>query len=215
MKPILILCLALPTWAQTVKGTAFDPDGSVVSAARVVLLKDFNKVIETATDDKGEFKLTAEPGVYQLQIKKERFSLLQQLVQLKPGEESRVWLVLPPGHISEDLTISTSGQPIAPLPQPTRAGGVITPPKKLSDRPPAYPKEAAEKGLAGEVVLLATVARDGSMKDLTVLASPGEPLTKAAYESLAGRRYQPMQLNGKPIETQVTAVYRFALRPAQ
>ncbi len=83
---------------------------------------------------------------------------------------------------------------------------------------PNYPgKPRKKKKASGRIVLLATVAPDGSVKD--VFAESGDPsLVPAAIEAVRQWRYLPDMRNGSAIEsqTQVTLEYdlgKHASRP--
>jgi protein TonB len=67
---------------------------------------------------------------------------------------------------------------------------------------PAYPRQAVPLGLKGSVRLQATVAENGTVRDLKVTS--GHPvLARAAVEAVSQWRYRPFLLNGKPIRKQV------------
>jgi TonB family protein len=79
--------------------------------------------------------------------------------------------------------------------------------KKVS---PEYPKKARKEHVEGTVRLHAIIAKDGSVKDLEVLA--GDPLlVDAALKAVRQWRYQPTQLNGSPVEVDTTISVTFAL----
>jgi TonB family protein len=74
---------------------------------------------------------------------------------------------------------------------------------------PTYPQQARIQKLVGAVVLDATVAEDGSVREVKVVN--GSPLLAAAATAAVQQwRYRPSQLNGKPIavEKQITIVFK-------
>ncbi len=74
---------------------------------------------------------------------------------------------------------------------------------------PIYPAEARIQRLAGPVTLDATVAEDGSVRNLKVVNGPSL-LASAATAAVKLWRYSPSMLDGKPIEVQkrITIVFK-------
>jgi protein TonB len=107
--------------------------------------------------------------------------------------------------------IATAPAPPPPSPQP-RTGGHFQEPKLISGSPPALPALARERHVYGVVKMEATVAKDGAIKDVTVLS--GDPiLSSAAKNAVRKWRYKPAALNGEPIEAKVPIQVVF--RPGQ
>jgi protein TonB len=73
---------------------------------------------------------------------------------------------------------------------------------------PRYPPLAKQMGLSGRVELRAVIARDGTIRDLQVL-SGHLLLLRAATEAIEQWRFQPMLLNGEPVEveTRITVIF--------
>ncbi len=79
-------------------------------------------------------------------------------------------------------------------------------PKALLMVPPHYPEEAKKARIQGNVVLRATIEKDGTVSNLKVQS--GDPmLAKAAVEGVQKWRYAPMQ---KAMTTDLTI--HFTLR---
>jgi TonB family protein len=78
---------------------------------------------------------------------------------------------------------------------------------------PDYPSDWKREGLQGNVHLRATIAKDGSVKDITVVDGDAR-LLKSAEKALKQWRYKPATKNGEPVEVQTTVVIAFALKPA-
>ena len=213
------LLVAQSAMPQSVEGTAFDTSGAVVPGARVMLMVDYVKKTETVTDERGRFSFSGlEPGMYYVQIKQPQFSLSQQHVVVKNGETSRVYVILTPGRMSDDVVVrggatvsvpgSGQGRPYTP-----QTGGKIDLPRPLSPPRPRYPASAAQAGIQGAVVLYARIKLDGSLDILVVLASPDPELEAEARRAAAEMRYDPMKLNGKPVECEIELLFDF--HPAQ
>ena len=74
---------------------------------------------------------------------------------------------------------------------------------------PQYPPEARIQKLAGSVVLEATIADDGSVRDVKVVS--GESLLAGAASAAVKQwRYSPSRLNGSPVSVQkrITIVFK-------
>jgi TonB family protein len=203
--------------AQSISGIVYDPTGGVVVGARVMVMQDYVKKQESKSGERGEFSFAGlQAGMYQLQIKQPRFSIFQQTVQLEPGQGVRVYAVLAPARVVEELEISSElpdgVRKAAPNETAVRKGGKVQPPQILAPLRPAYPRGAASRGLQGTVVLFATVRTDGSVGEVVVMKSPDKELAQEAVRVLKTARYQPCRLNGQPVENQMTAVFYFRLR---
>jgi TonB family protein len=74
---------------------------------------------------------------------------------------------------------------------------------------PPYPQQARAYHIAGSVVLDATIAVDGSLRNVKVVSGQ-PPLAEAAATAVRQWRYSPELLNGKPVEVQeqITIVFK-------
>jgi protein TonB len=100
--------------------------------------------------------------------------------------------------------------PVAPA-QPPRVGGAIGEPRKVHDVLPAYPAIARAARAEGTVILDAVIAKDGSVREVTVLRSV-TLLDQAAIAAVKQWRYTPTTLNGVAIDVRMTVTVRFSLR---
>jgi protein TonB len=96
--------------------------------------------------------------------------------------------------------------PVPPPPAPAeskgaaKAGGQIQQAVLISKKDPEYPKLARQTGAKGAVRLVATVGKDGRVKNVKVLS--GHPMLQAAaIEAVKQWIYKPTLLNGQPVET--------------
>jgi len=77
-------------------------------------------------------------------------------------------------------------------------------------RHPAYPPAARKKAIEGAVVLKAVIAKDGGVKNLSVIK--GHPLlVPAAIEAVKTWKYKPYYVNGEPVEVETTITVNFRL----
>jgi len=77
---------------------------------------------------------------------------------------------------------------------------------------PEYPELAARARVQGAVLLEATIAKDGSVKDVKVLRGLPLGLDEAAMDAVSQWRYKPTLLDGRPVEVLLTVVVNFALQ---
>lgn len=97
-----------------------------------------------------------------------------------------------------------------PAPPPA-VGGQLQPPRLISSTPPTYPSHARAQRLQGVVVLDVLVDETGKVVE-TKVVSGNALLLPAAQDSLRTWKYQPAQLNGKPISVHTTVNVRFSLQ---
>jgi protein TonB len=102
-------------------------------------------------------------------------------------------------------------------PTRVRLGGNVQEGRILKRRLPVYPPLAKQARIQGVVVLKATIAKDGTVQNLTVVS--GHPLlVQAAVDAAKQWVYQPVLLNGQPVELSTQINLNFALAdqpPAQ
>jgi len=75
---------------------------------------------------------------------------------------------------------------------------------------PIYPRAAIQLGIEGTVKIHATIARDGTVKNLRVVTGPSV-LSPAAIDAAQYWRYIPALRNGEPIETETDINIEFHL----
>jgi TonB family protein len=211
------ILFAAVSYGQSISGVVYDPTGGVVAGARVMLMQDYVKMREMKSSPSGEFSFAdLKPGMYQLQIKQPRLSLFQATVVLEGDERARVYAVLPPVRVVEQMEIAAKlpeGVSKAVLPEPeVRVGGEVELPEPMAPARAAYPPGAASRGIEGPVVLFATIKTDGSVGNVVVMRSPDSELRDAAVSALEKCRYRPAKLNGQPMESQMTIVFNFRLK---
>jgi periplasmic protein TonB len=76
--------------------------------------------------------------------------------------------------------------------------------------PPVYPPLAKTAHVAGTVELHATIATNGTIKDLHAVNGP-VMLRQAAVDAVRNWRYQPYKLNDQPVEVETTINIVFSL----
>jgi TonB family protein len=76
---------------------------------------------------------------------------------------------------------------------------------------PVYPSAALQSQLQGQVLVNATIGKDGIPKNLTVIKGD-QRLIAAALAAIGQWRYRPATLAGEPIETQIEITIDFHLK---
>jgi TonB family protein len=92
--------------------------------------------------------------------------------------------------------------------KPARAGGRIMEPRKIKDVAPVYPAMAQAAGVAGVVVIEATIGADGKVTGAKVVRSV-PLLDQAALDAVRQWEYIPTLLNGVPVPIVVTVTITF------
>ena len=93
---------------------------------------------------------------------------------------------------------------------PLRVGGDIKAPRKVQDAAPAYPAIARIARVQGTVLIEATIAKDGGVRNVRVVGRP-QVLDEAALTAVRQWRYTPTLLNGEPVEVIMTVTVQFML----
>ncbi len=75
---------------------------------------------------------------------------------------------------------------------------------------PTYPRNALTMGIEGNVDLMATISKDGDIKDIKVLSGDSQ-LSRAAVQAVKQWKYKPYLLNGEPVEIQTQITVEFKL----
>lgn len=119
------------------------------------------------------------------------------------------------GMLSEVMS-STHSVPLpAKAPEPTpvkriRVASRVVEANLIHDVAPQYPTEAGRARIEGAVVLLATIGRDGCVKDVRV--ESGLPiLAQAAIDAVKQWRYKPYMIDGEPVEVDSRITVNFTL----
>ena len=100
---------------------------------------------------------------------------------------------------------------VLPLaPPPVRPGGDIRPPQKVHHVAPVYPPIAQAARVSGTVIIEASIAEDGSVRDVKVLRSV-PLLDTSASDAVRQWRFTPTLLNGVPVQVIMTVTVTFNL----
>ncbi len=98
--------------------------------------------------------------------------------------------------------------PPAPAAPAIKIGGDVQPPKLVSSVMPVYPPVARSAGVAGKVVVEASISPAGAVVATKVLSGPAM-LRQAAVDALKRWKYRPATLNGTPVAVDITVTMSF------
>lgn len=100
--------------------------------------------------------------------------------------------------------------PVAQAPSQIKVGGDVQAARLVHEVSPAYPPIARQARISGTVALSATIAPDGTVKNLRVMN--GNPLlVDAAVNAVKQWIYKPTFLNGNPVEVLTEVDVKFTL----
>jgi protein TonB len=114
---------------------------------------------------------------------------------------------------SLNMPFGSTPAPVAPAPPAAKkmgaAGGKVAPAQLVYRKEAEYPTAARQLGAHGDVVLDATISRDGRVTAVKVIA--GHPLlVQAAKTAVMQWRYRPTLLDGQPVENTDRITLKFA-----
>ena len=111
-----------------------------------------------------------------------------------------------PGIGSSDV-VSPPAPEIRPE-GPVKVGGQVKEPRLLASTMPIYPAFAKQSNTQGDVVIKATVDKDGRVAHMSVVSGPAA-LRQAAIDALGRWKYEPSKLNGQPVDVQIFVTIKF------
>ena len=125
--------------------------------------------------------------------------------------------------VAKKITRVSGGKPDAPVNrssfqqalescQPSTNGGRVRPPRKLKDVRPIYPVNLRESQTAGKVLLKATIAVDGTVRDAQVVKSVHPDLDNAAIDAVRQWVFDGTLLNCVPTEVTMNVSVDFGIQ---
>lgn len=224
---VMAACLLLPIAAvrgQTeagrgrISGVIYDASGAVIPLARVLVTNVDATTTETiSANAAGEYRLTSIPaGHYKLEVSTQGFKIHRNDVTLNANDNQHLDVIMELGNVSEKVEVigKKTGSPASPaVPRRIRVGGSVVTPQLMTKIAPIYPESAQEKGIEGPVLLDAVISIEGSILSLKAVTTADPDLAAAAITAVKQWRYQPMLLNGEPVEAVTTITVDFKLKP--
>jgi periplasmic protein TonB len=107
---------------------------------------------------------------------------------------------------------STSAAPPPPEIKPEvalKVGGQVTEPVLLSKVLPVYPMMAKETGVAGDVVVKASIDKNGNVGRMEIVSGP-TMLRQSALDALRRWKYKPSTLDGEPVAATIIVTLKFS-----
>lgn len=95
---------------------------------------------------------------------------------------------------------------------PSSTGGRVRPPRKIKDVKPVYSDSLLAAGVAGTVVLSATIGTDGMVKSVDVVRSVHPELDAAAVDAVKQWQFDGTLLNCVPSEVSMNVSINFAAK---
>ena len=89
-----------------------------------------------------------------------------------------------------------------------RVSPQLTPAKLIRRVEPNVPDFARDAGIAGPILLSATIGTDGRLKNIKLVSGNGA-LALEAFRAMREWRYKPYLFDGKPIEAKTRIVIDF------
>jgi TonB family protein len=214
--------------AGAISGKIVDPTGALVPRAKVTATNTDDGVqTSRVTDNSGTYSISPlPPGPYNVEVVAKGFQrLLQENVNVKPGQTVGLNLKLTVGGAAQTLTVTGQTQAAAPPPPqwappwnpappkptgPQRVSSGVMAGLAISQPQPVYPDEAKAKHIQGVVVLHARIAKDGTVKDLQLISGP-PALVVSSIDAVRQWKYKPYLLNGEPTEVDTTININYTL----
>jgi TonB family protein len=225
---IAVLCaIAMPIAAASHSqnaptGSVTDPMGRALPDAEL-RLTDINggQVFEAKTDSTGAFQFPQVPaGPYLLSVRYPGFSSQRQRLDLNGGGTT-ITLQVQVGKLRETVTVRADdggGRPIgtsystareAPPSCNPSAGGQLTPPMKIRDVRPVYRRELIDAGIEGDILMQATIGKDGKIRSVDVISPGNADLEDAAVAAVGQWAFTPTYLNCEPVDVQMFVTVSF------
>jgi TonB family protein len=221
-------------------GTVVDETGRPVPDASVVLSNNQSRAkFEVKTDGSGKFQFVPLPAdSYTLQTMMPGFKKTEEAVTLSGKRVTRdVRLTL--GELQETINIRATLRDAAEATpestekraarlkfeegarggfqqelagcQASSTGGRVRPPRKIKDVKPIYPETMRDSGTAGKVLLKATIATDGTVRDVQVVKSVHPDLDNAAVEAVRQWLFDGTMLNCNPVDVTMNVSIDFGI----
>ena len=202
----------------TLTGSVQDASGARIAEATVLIVDSVRNTTEaTTTGADGSYRLDglAPSATYEIEVSARGFATHSQTVDLTADKRFDVTLEV--GRIQEAVVVSGKRPPAGPSQakgprKRIRVGGNVQKAKLVKHVSPIYAVDVQQEGVEGTVLLEAVISKEGEpigLKPINTVVD--RRLVTAAIESVSQWRYQPMLLNGQPIEVVTTISVAFQL----
>jgi TonB family protein len=149
-------------------------------------------------EQKGETAVAFDPDAPIIQMNQEVVELSDAPVDVALFEIPKEYTAAPADDLIRGMVQSAS-EKSAGQPQSIRVGSEVQSAKLIRQPAPVYPPEAKAAGISGRIILNVVVAKDGTVKDVSLVS--GHPfLVAPAEDAVKQWVYKPTLLNGEPVE---------------
>jgi protein TonB len=114
------------------------------------------------------------------------------------------------GGVLGGIVGSSLPPPKVATPTKVRVSSGVVAGNKISGPNPTYPQIARTARIQGQVVLQATISKQGTIENLHAVSGP-PMLYQSAIDAVRQWRYKPYILNGEPVEVETTIDVNFTL----
>ena len=112
------------------------------------------------------------------------------------------------GGVLGSIIGSTAPPPKVAAPQKLRVSAGVMEGNVIRRIEPQYPQMAKIAHIQGDVILQATISKQGNIENLRGVS--GHPiLVQAAVDAVRQWKYKPYELNGEPVEVETTIKVQF------
>ncbi len=222
----VLIALALPiaaaSQAGSPSGSVADPMGRPLADAVLRLTPVSGAdVIEARTDQNGAFEFPRVPaGDYFLSVNSPGFSGKRHRMTLTGGAvtltlQAQVGTLTETVHVGKgtgEREVYERAVPASYATPPTCdavAGGQIKPPMKIRSVNPRYKQELIDAGIEGNILLQATIGKDGRVRSVDLISRVHPDLEDEALAAVSGWVFSPTYLNCEPIEVQMYVTVSF------
>lgn len=94
----------------------------------------------------------------------------------------------------------------------TEQSNLMKPPRPKKRTPPVYPRQAKRKGVQGSVEVTFVVDNEGHVADAIASATSHPVFSPSALKAVKKWRFEPAELNGRPVSARCRIVIPFALK---
>jgi hypothetical protein len=213
----------------TFSGTLMDPTGRAWPDTVLMIVDAATGTRrEARTDEAGRFSIPGlPPGEYRAEVSRPGFIEAAARLVLAPGQDlhrdvvpqivtlQQMYTISPHANPSKEVahtipqrTVMRSTPPEDPCVR-SSTPGCITPPMRMVDARPIFPRVQAREGVSGVVDVSARLGTDGYLKDIKANEGANPDFAAAAVEAMRLWEYSVLRLNGIPQECSFNVRFRF------
>ncbi len=176
------------------------PLGALVTIGLFMLMKSFIEPEDILPDE-----VLDAPAIEITRAQRDEEAQLRDRELQRPDTQDEPPPPPPPApqqSTRPDIGSSGIGLPSAGIDLGNLSQGVVLDrdPQPIVRIPPQFPRQAAQRGQEGWVIVEFTIATDGSVKNPTVVESSSRIFEREALRAVARWKYRPQIVNGEAVE---------------